>query len=107
MTTHPPHITDTSLDAIRTFCHEWGIIEFAFFGSVLRDDFRPDSDIDVLVQFREDVRYSLFDLVQMGDQLEQILGRSVDLLDRKAIEQSANYIRRTRILRSSEVIYAE
>ena len=107
MTTHPPHITDTALGAIRTFCHAWGIIEFALFGSVLRDDFRPDSDIDVLVQFREDVRYSLFDLVQMGDQLEQILGRSVDLLDRKAIEQSANYLRRTSILCSSKVMYAE
>ncbi|WP_124681772.1 hypothetical protein [Candidatus Viridilinea mediisalina] len=63
--------------------------------------------MDVLVRFHDDVRYSLFDLVSMGEQLEQIFHRPVDLLDRKAIEQSANYLRRQTILRSSEVIYAE
>jgi uncharacterized protein len=107
MTTHPSPLVDNSLDAIRTFCHEWGVIEFALFGSVLRDDFRPDSDVDVLVRFRDDMRYSLFDLARMGDQLERIFGRAVDLIDRKAIEQSANYIRRNIILHSAEVIYAE
>jgi predicted nucleotidyltransferase len=96
-----------SIDAIRSFCQEWGITEFALFGSVLRGDFRPDSDIDVLVRFRDDVRYSLFDLARMGDQLEHIFHRPVDLIDRKAIEQSANYLRRDHILNSAEVVYAE
>jgi uncharacterized protein len=105
MTTHRSPIVNDSLDAIRSFCQEWGITEFALFGSVLRSDFRPDSDIDVLVQFREDVRYSLFDLVRMGEQLEQIFHRPVDLLDRKAIEQSVNYLRRHTILSSAEVVY--
>jgi predicted nucleotidyltransferase len=95
------------IDAIRSFCQEWKIMEFSLFGSVLRDDFRPDSDIDVLVRFHDGVRYSLFDLVRMGDQLEQIFQRPVDLLDRQAIEQSANYVRRRTILTSAKVIYAE
>lgn len=94
-------------ESIRAFCQQWGVIEFALFGSVLRSDFRPTSDIDVLVRFRDDVRYSLFDLVRMGDQLEAIFGRSVDLIDRKAVEESPNYLRRQTILHSAEVVYAE
>ncbi|NCC35079.1 nucleotidyltransferase family protein [Candidatus Chloroploca sp. Khr17] len=96
-----------SIDALRSFCQEWGITELALFGSVLRSDFRPDSDIDVLVQFRDEVRYSLFDQVRMSAQLEQVFGRPVDLIDRKAIEQSANYLRRDLILHAAEVVYAE
>ena len=61
------------------FCHKWKIIEFSLFGSVLRDDFRPDSDVDVLVTFAPDTKYSLFDLVHAQDELEKILGRKVDL----------------------------
>ena len=93
-------------DAIRNYCQKWKIRELAVFGSVLRDDFREDSDIDVLVTFADDVRYTLFDLAHMGDELEAILGRSVDLIDRRAIEKSRNYIRRREILNTSEVIYA-
>ncbi|NNJ10286.1 nucleotidyltransferase family protein [Chloroflexales bacterium ZM16-3] len=100
-------IIHESIDTIRAFCQQWGITEFALFGSVLRSDFRPTSDIDVLVDFRDEVRYSLFDLARMGDQLEQMFGRPVDLIDRKAIEQSPNYLRRQTILHSAEVVYAE
>lgn len=107
MTRPIPTLSSPVRDAIRAFCGRWNIIEFALFGSVLRPDFRPDSDIDVLVRFREGVRYSLFDLVQMGDELEAIFGRRVDLLDRIAVEQSANYIRREEILNAAEVVYAE
>jgi uncharacterized protein len=95
------------MDAIRAFCQRWGIVEFALFGSVLRTDFNADSDIDVLVQFREGAHLTLFDLVEMGDELEAIFGRKVDLIDRKGVEESENYIRRKIILNSAQVIYAE
>lgn len=103
--THPL-ITKTRAN-VRAFCQRWHIVEFALFGSVLREDFRADSDIDVLVRFRGDIRYTLFDLARMAEELEGIFGRPVDLLDRQAVEQSANYIRRAAILRSAEVVYAE
>ena len=91
-------------EKIAEFCRRWKITEFALFGSVLRDDFRPDSDVDVLVTFAPDARYSLFDLVHMQDELKQIFGREVDLVERKAVERSENYIRRKYILTSIEPI---
>jgi predicted nucleotidyltransferase len=93
--------------AIRTFCQRWGIQEFAVFGSMLRDDFNADSDVDVLITFHEGIGRSLFDMAQMADELEAIIGRKVDLLTRKSVEQSPNYIRRRSILESAQVIYAE
>lgn len=87
------------------FCQRWKIIEFALFGSVLGDDFRSDSDVDVLVTFLPDTRYSLFDLVHMQDELEQVFGRKVDLVERKSVEHSENYIRRQHILNSVESVY--
>ena len=80
-------------------------MEFALFGSVLSDDFRSDSDVDVLVTFMPDTRYSLFDLVHMQDELEQVFGRKVDLVERKSVEHSENYIRRKHILNSVESVY--
>ena len=93
-------------DAIAAFCQKWGVTEFALFGSVLRPDFRPDSDIDVLVSFAPEAKVSLFRLVEMQSELERILGRPVDLVDRQSVEQSANYIRRHHILTNMEPIYA-
>ena len=81
------------------------MVEFCLFGSVLRDDFRPDSDVDVLVTFAPDARYSLFDLVHIEEELREILRRNVDLVERKAVERSENYIRRKHILGSLEAIY--
>ena len=78
----------------------------AFFGSVLRDDFGPDSDVDVLVRFHPETRHTLFDMVTMEEELKRILGRKVDLVSRRGIEMSRNYIRRKAILGSAEVIYA-
>ncbi|MHB0877442.1 MAG: nucleotidyltransferase family protein [Anaerolineae bacterium] len=86
------------------FCRRWHITEFAFFGSVLRDDFRPDSDIDVLVAFAPESGVTLFDLVGMQDELEGILGREVHLVSRRAIERSRNPLRRQEILSSAEVL---
>jgi len=90
---------------ITEFCRRWKIIELALFGSVLRGDFHPDSDIDMLVTFSPEARYTLFDLVHMQDELEAIWGRKVDLVERKAVERSENYIRRKYILNSLEPVY--
>lgn len=97
---------DIPKEKIVEFCKKWQVSEFALFGSVLRDDFRIDSDIDVLVTFDEEARHSLFDLVHMGDELKDIFGREVDLVSRRGIESSRNYIRRNAILNSAEIVYA-
>ncbi len=91
---------------IAEFCRRWKITEFSLFGSVLRDDFRPESDIDVLVTFSTDARWTLFDLVKMEDELNRIFNREVDLVEREAVERSPNYIRRRNILQGTQVIYA-
>ena len=92
-------------DEIADFCRRWKITELALFGSVLREDFGPESDIDVLVQFAPDHRWSLFDHVEMQEDLKEIFGRDVDLVNRQAIEQSHNPIRRKEILESAEVVH--
>ncbi len=86
--------------AIADFCRKWHVTEFALFGSVVRDDFGPESDVDVLVSFAPDVRYSLFDLVDMQDELVAIFERKVDLVTRRAVERSMNEWRRQAILGS-------
>ena len=92
-------------DKIAAFCRRWKITEFALFGSVLRDDFRPDSDVDVLVTFAPDHEWGLFDLVRMEDELHELFGRPVDLVERSGVEQSENYIRRRHILSTLEPVY--
>jgi predicted nucleotidyltransferase len=93
-------------ETLRAFCRRWQITELALFGSALRDDFGPDSDIDLLVRFAPDATPTLFGMVQMQDELRGMLGRDVDLVSRRAIEASSNYIRRRAILESAKVIYA-
>ena len=93
-------------EKIADFCQRWKIIEFAFFGSVLRDDFRPDSDVDILVTFDPDAHRTLFDMVDMQDELEAMFGRKVDLVSKRGIEHSRNYLRRKTILNSAQIIYA-
>lgn len=90
---------------IEELCRRWRVAELALFGSVLRDDFRLDSDVDVLVTFEPGAHWSLFDMVRMQKELESVLGRKVDLVERKAVEQSENYIRRKRILGSLVPVY--
>ena len=97
---------DIPRDKVAAFCKRWQIVELALFGSVLRDDFRPDSDVDVLVRFDPQARHTLFDLAQMQDDLSGLLGREADLIERVAVERSPNYIRRKAILQSAETIYA-
>lgn len=91
------------MEQVEAFCRKWRIREFALFGSVLRDDFRPDSDIDVLVTFEEGARHSLFDLVDMKAELEAIFGREVDLVQKDLID---NPFRRHHILANHRVVYA-
>lgn len=93
-------------DQIAAFCLKWQIVEFELFGSVLRDDFRPDSDVDVLVTFASSSRWSLFDLVHMEDELREMFARDVDLVERPVLEKSENYIRRRNILSSTRRVYA-
>ncbi len=92
-------------EQIAEFCQRWKITEFALFGSVLRADFRPDSDVDVLVTFAPDAHWTLFDMVHMQNELGKILGRKVDLISRRGLEASRNYLRRDAILSSAEVVH--
>ncbi|QUS61666.1 nucleotidyltransferase family protein [Synechocystis sp. PCC 7338] len=92
---------------VTTFCQQWQITELALFGSVLRDDFDLDnSDIDVLVSFASNILWTILDLVDMEDQLEEIFNRKVDLVERISIEKSQNPFRKKATLESCQVIYA-
>ncbi|NCR17215.1 MAG: nucleotidyltransferase family protein [Microcystis aeruginosa LL13-03] len=85
---------------ISEFCQKWQISEMYLFGSVLREDFRPDSDIDVLVSFQDSVSWGLLEFSRMKRELENLLGRKVDLLTKKS-----NWIRQREILETAQVIY--
>jgi uncharacterized protein len=99
------HGLEISKDKVADFCRRWEITEFALFGSALRNDFRPDSDIDVLVTFAPDASWRFYDLVTMKEELEAIFGRSADLIEKRLVECSENYIRRKHILDHMETIY--
>lgn len=87
------------------FCRRWNISELALFGSALREDFRPDSDVDVLVSFAPQARVTLFDMAQMQNELKDIFKREVDLVSKRGLENSRNYLRRKQILDSAQVIH--
>jgi hypothetical protein len=93
-------------DKIKAFCEKWKITEFSLFGSVLTDDFRPDSDVDVMVTFVKPSIWSLRDLDRMEDELTLLFGRRADLSTRLGVEAMRNYLRRDSILRGSRVVYA-
>ena len=94
-----------SKDALAAFCQEHGIERLAVFGSALRENFGPGSDIDVLVEFEPDRMPGLFGLAAMNAELSDVFGRDVDLVTRAEIKGSRNYIRRKSILESAEVVY--
>ncbi|MDI6770136.1 MAG: nucleotidyltransferase family protein, partial [Anaerolineales bacterium] len=77
---------------IAEFCKRWNISEFAIFGSALRGDFRQDSDVDVLVSFTPQAHVTLFDMVHMQDELKAIFGREVDLISKRGVVNSRNYL---------------
>ncbi len=97
---------DLPVEALADFCRTWKITELALFGSALRDDFGPDSDIDFLATFSSEADWSLLDHAQMEIELVELLGRKVDLLTRRAVEHSRNPMRRREILTSARTIYA-
>ena len=97
------HNIELPKEKIEEFWHKWKIVELAFFGSVLRDDFRPDSDIDVLVTFTNDCGWSLLDLAQMHIELKDILQREVHIWEKDALR---NPFRKKEILNNHEVVYA-
>jgi hypothetical protein len=97
------HNIDLQEVEIAAFCRRWKVVELALFGSVLRDDFRPDSDIDVLVSFTPDCGHSLLDLALMQEELKDILGRQTDLVEKEGLR---NPFRRREILNHMEVVYA-
>jgi len=87
-------------------CRRWKIVELRVFGSALRENFRSDSDLDLLVSFAPDADWSLLNHVAMEEELSEIVGRKVDLVSQRAIERSSNWIRRNSILESAEPYFA-
>lgn len=106
MSVERPIALDLDRKAIETYCRKWRITELSLFGSVLRpDEFREDSDVDVLVTFEDAARWTLFDLSRMQDDLKTIVGREVDLVEKVVVERSPNYIRRRHILENQRTFY--
>lgn len=91
-----------SQEQIEAFCRKWKIRELALFGSVLRDDFRPDSDVDVLVEFASDADHSLFDHLYMEEELSEKFGRKVDLIEKRAVD---NPFVRHHIRHNRQIVY--
>jgi uncharacterized protein len=92
-----------SQESLGEFCRRWDVRELALFGSVLRDDFRRDSDVDVLISFSDAAQWSLYEWVDMAEELREIFGRQVDLLSRRSLR---NPFRRQEILSNQKIIYA-
>lgn len=92
-------------DEIAVFCRCHHIRSFAFFGSVLRDDFGAESDVDVLVEFESGREPGLMEMVAIQSELSEILGHKADIVERRAVEASENYIRRRHVLESLEAVY--
>jgi predicted nucleotidyltransferase len=97
------HSIELPQDKITAFCKKWKVVELALFGSVLRDDFGPESDIDVLVSFQPDAPWSLFDLAEMQEELRDAFQRDVHIVEKEALR---NPFRKYEILHNHEVVYA-
>ncbi len=93
-------------EEIAKFCQRWKVKRFYLFGSVLRDDFTSESDIDVMVEFFPDASVG-WKIVTMNDELEAIFNRQVDLTTKRGIEESDNWLRRRNILNSATLIYEQ
>jgi predicted nucleotidyltransferase len=99
-------ITMIPRDEIATFRQRWKIRELALFGSALRDDFGADSDVDILVTFAGDAEWGLLDHVQMQHELQALLRRNVDLVSKRAVKWSQNWLRRQEILDTAQVLFS-
>jgi predicted nucleotidyltransferase len=96
---------DVPMENIVVFCRKWKVRRMWLFGSVLREDFGPESDVDVMVEFAPEAMWSLLDLVGAEQEMSVIMGRQVDLIERQCVEQSANWIRRRHILENARTLY--
>jgi hypothetical protein len=94
---------DLKPDAVKAFCERWQVRELALFGSAARGQLRPDSDVDVMVEFRPGETWDLLDLVEMQLDFERIVGRPVDLVEKGTIR---NPFRLESIARDITVVYA-
>ena len=92
-------------DRLLDFCRRWKVAELSLFGSALREDFRQDSDVDLLISFAPGVSWEFDDFLTMKEELETLFGRTVDLVERRLVETSENYIRRRHILSHLEPLY--
>ena len=104
------HGIDFDSQSIRDFCNKWKIKELSVFGSILRDDFCPDSDIDFMADFEDCPQvdnYDLFDGIHMREELAQIVGRDVDLVDKSVIKCDSNRFIRAVLLSTAEAVYAK
>lgn len=93
--------------AIDDFCRRWKVTEMSLFGSILRDDFDGDSDVDILLDFAPDAHWSLFDLVDMKEQLTQLFGRKVDVVTKNGLKSSQNQLLREEILSTARAIHRD
>ncbi len=96
-----------AIPILHEFCQQHKITELSVFGSILREDFNLDSDIDLLVKFDPNARISLMDMIKIENELKTLLNRNIDLVSKKAIENSKNWIRRQNILNNAEIIYVQ
>ena len=97
------HVTE---EQIAAFCRKWQITRFELFGSALRDDFDDESDVDVLVCFQEGSPQGLSELMSMEEELQTLFERHVDVIERRLVETSRNWVRRRNILQSARLLYA-
>ncbi|RLB88486.1 MAG: hypothetical protein DRH10_07505 [Deltaproteobacteria bacterium] len=99
--------TAISTDEIAEFCRRWKIRKLALFGSALRDDFGLDSDVDILVEFDKDADWGLLNHIQMRQELQALLGRKVDLISKRALERSRNWLFRREVLSTAKVFFSK
>lgn len=95
------------INTIQAFCQRWQIAELSIFGSILRDDFDINSDVDFLYVLKPNTHWKLSDLIHAEEELAQLLGRKVDLVGKASVEQSHNWLRKRNILSSAKVIYGD
>ena len=100
------HGIELDSEAVREFCRKWKIVRFELFGSALRDDFDENSDVDVLVTFAKEARWKFHDELVMERELAAMFRRPADLIERRIIEQSPNWVRRRNILGTAQAVYA-
>ncbi len=98
-------VSQIPVTKVTRFCQRWHIRELALFGSVLRDDFSADSDVDILISFAEKVEWGLLDHVKMQQELQALLQRKVDLITMRALERSQNWLRRHEILKTAQILF--